>query len=665
MDAPRDTGQAQEADVSVPAVLALLDLAAKGRPDERDAVTDLLLTERLDTTTVAQVGRRVRELQGGMARLRRRGQELSALFSSARELAELHDVDLLITRLVRRAHDLAGTDVTYLSEFDETTRELKVRSTAGAVAPSFQKLRVPPHIGLAGKIVESRAPQWTSRYERLRDVPHVESIDNAVRAEGLVSILGVPLIAGDEILGVLFAANRDEHEFSPEEVSLLSAFADNVAVVLQSARLLTRTRDAAAETQHAYDALAAHVEAMERASRVHEELTTAVLRGGGAADVARTLGAALERPVVILDESYAVIASSDDRSTDSVIDPPPVRSAVTDSLASGRCTLLEPTPGGFHAAVAVLAGEMMLGGLLIGDGGVELGAVEQRTIERAAQITALLTLKQDAVLYAEDRVRGELLGDLVSPDFRRHSSLPARLHARRLRPDDLRTVVIAVVAPEQRRAALRAAHTAAGQSGLAGEVDGVVTLVVPDSDPQRAATAVHDRICAGTGIGKLLAVAAAPAETLDGLSARFSAARDCSRVLAALGLEAAAVAADAYLPYTTLFAHDPTSVGQFIGHTIGPVLRWDAERGTDLLATLHRFVDCNASPSRAARMMGVHTNTVLQRLDRVAQLLGGEWREPDPYFRISVAVRLQALSETVLAPSSQNRQRPQGGDSGA
>lgn len=652
MGAPRDTERAApQTDVPVTAVLALLDLAAKGTRDEPDAVTDLLLTEHLDTATATQVGRRVRELQGAMARSHRRGQELAALFSSARELAELHDVDLLITRLVQRAHDLAGTDITYLSEFDETTRELRVRSTAGAVAPSFQRLRVPPHIGLASKIVETRAPQWTSRYEQLRDVPHDDSIDNAVRAEGLESIVGVPLIAGGRVLGVLFAANRTEHAFSPEEVSLLSAFADNVAVVLQSARLLTQARDAAAETQRAYDALADHVEAMERAGRVHEELTAAVLRGGGAADVARTLGAALERPVVILDETYTVLAASDDRSTPSVIDPPAVRLAITDSLRSGRCTPLSPPTGEFHTAVAVLAGEMMLGGLLIGDGAVELGAVEQRTIERAAQITALLTLKQDAVLHAEDHVRGELLGDLVSLDARRRASLPARLRARRLRPDDLRTVVIAVVAPEQRRAALRATQTVAAPSGLAGEVDGVVTLVVPESDPQRAATTVRDRLCAAMGAGEVLTVAAPPAESLDELSTRFTTARDCGRVLTALGIEAAAVAADAYLPYTTLFAHDPTSVRQFIDRTIGPVRRWDAERGTELLATLHRFVDCNASPARTARLMGVHSNTVLQRLDRITQLLGSTWRDSESFFRISVAVRLHTLSETLQGSS--------------
>ncbi|MER6987898.1 GAF domain-containing protein [Saccharopolyspora hirsuta] len=624
--------------ISVDAVLALLDLAAKGLPDEHDAVADLLSAEQLDAESVAQVGQRVRELQGVVARLHRRDRELSALFSCARELAALHDVDKLVSGLVRRAHDLAGTDVTYLSEFDEQTRELRVRSTAGAVASAFQRLRVPPHTGLAGKVVESRAPQWTSHYAHLRDVPHADSIDTAVRAEGLVSILGVPLIAGEHVLGVLFAANRSEHAFSPEEVALLSAFADNVAVVLQTARLLSQARDAADETQRAYAELAQHVEAMERAGQVHEELTAAVLRGGGATDVARTLSDALERPVVIVDEHHAVLASSDG-SAAGMIDSSPVRSALAESRRSGRCTPVEPS-GDFRAAVAVLAGDMVLGGLLIGDGAVELGAVEQRTIERAAQITALLTLKQDAVRYAEDRVRGELLNDVLSPDVRRHSDLAARLRARRVRPEDLRTVVVAVVAPEHRRAALRAL---ASTSGLAGEVEGVVTLVVPETDPREAAAAVRDRVRAGTGVEEVLAVAARPADALGELAARFAAVRDCSQVLAALGVESAAADADEYAPYTSMFAAEPASAHQFVDRMIGPVLRWDAERGTELLTTLRHFVDCNASPVRAARRMGVHTNTVLQRIDRITSLLGDSWREPEPFFRLSVAVRLEGL----------------------
>ncbi|GAA4617303.1 helix-turn-helix domain-containing protein [Saccharopolyspora hordei] len=633
--------------VSVETVLALLDLASTGMPDEHDAVAELLSAEQLDAAAAAQVGQRVRELQGAVARLHRRGQELSALFSSARELAALHDVDELVSGLVRRAHDLAGTDVTYLSEFDERTRELRVRSTAGVIAPAFRRLRVPPHTGLAGKVAETRAPQWTSHYAQLRDVPHAESIDSAVQAEGLVSILGVPMVAGGHVLGVLFAANRSEHAFSPEEVALLSAFADIVAVVLQTARLLSQARDAADETQHAYAELAQHVAAMERAGQVHEELTAAVLRGGGATDVARTLGDALERPVLIVDEHHALVAASDGSAA--VVDSDPVRSALAESRRSGRCTLLDPPVDGCSAAVAVLAGDLVLGGLLIGDGAVELGAVELRTIERAAQITALLTLKQDAVRYAEDRVRGELLNDVLSPDVRRHSDLAARLRARRVRPEDLRTVVVVAVAPEHRRAALRAAHALASASGLSGEVEGVVTLVLPGADPREAAALVRDRVRAGAGTDEVLAVAARPADTLGELSARFAAVRDCSRVLAALGVGSAAADADEYAPYTSMFAGDPTAALPFVDRVLGPVLRWDADRGTDLLTTLRHFVDCNASPVRAARRMEVHTNTVLQRIERITSLLGESWREPEPFFRVSVAVRLEGLRRRLRA----------------
>ncbi|WP_009478277.1 hypothetical protein [Rhodococcus sp. JVH1] len=68
----------------------------------------------------------MRRHQVELTRLRRRERELGVLFSSARELAELRDIDALLGRLVSRAHEMMGTDVTYLSEFDPATRELNV-----------------------------------------------------------------------------------------------------------------------------------------------------------------------------------------------------------------------------------------------------------------------------------------------------------------------------------------------------------------------------------------------------------------------------------------------------------------------------------------------------------------------------------------------------------
>ncbi|ABG97024.1 conserved hypothetical protein [Rhodococcus jostii RHA1] len=88
----------------------------------RDAL-DRVATGPADRAAFAE---KVRRHQVELTRLRRRERELGVLFSSARELAELRDIDALLGRLVSRAHEMMGTDVTYLSEFDPATRELNV-----------------------------------------------------------------------------------------------------------------------------------------------------------------------------------------------------------------------------------------------------------------------------------------------------------------------------------------------------------------------------------------------------------------------------------------------------------------------------------------------------------------------------------------------------------
>jgi GAF domain-containing protein len=173
--------------------------------------------------------------QGTLAeleRLRARDRELSALMASLRELVEVRDVQQLLQKLVDRAHELIGTDLTYLSEYDEGTDELFVRANRGAVSPNMRGLRVPAGVGLASKVVQTRSAQWTAAYD-VASFPHESEVTAAVEAERMESILGVPLISSDRVLGVLFAADRSTRTFRAEEIALLTAFADQAAVILE------------------------------------------------------------------------------------------------------------------------------------------------------------------------------------------------------------------------------------------------------------------------------------------------------------------------------------------------------------------------------------------------------------------------------------------------
>jgi DNA-binding PucR family transcriptional regulator len=45
----------------------------------------------------------------------------------------------------------------------------------------------------------------------------------------------------------------------------------------------------------------------------------------------------------------------------------------------------------------------------------------------------------------------------------------------------------------------------------------------------------------------------------------------------------------------------------------------------------------------------VHVNTVTQRLDRIAQLLGSDWQKPERALEIQLALRLHAIGPSLAA----------------
>jgi signal transduction histidine kinase len=77
------------------------------------------------------------------------------------------------------------------------------------------------------------------------------------RKYGLVSYLGIPLIAKDEVLGVLSFYTKEEHEFSNEEIEFLSTLATQAAIAIHNSQLYERTKKQAVE--------------LERSNRVKDE----------------------------------------------------------------------------------------------------------------------------------------------------------------------------------------------------------------------------------------------------------------------------------------------------------------------------------------------------------------------------------------------------------
>ena len=114
----------------------------------------------------------------------------------------------MLAAIVRRARALLGRDIAYLCLNDDDRGDTYMRVTDGSVSAEFQAVRLPLGAGLGGLVAQQGVPIASADYFRDDRFPHTTTIDSAVRAEGLVSILGVPLKRGSQVIGVLFAADR-------------------------------------------------------------------------------------------------------------------------------------------------------------------------------------------------------------------------------------------------------------------------------------------------------------------------------------------------------------------------------------------------------------------------------------------------------------------------
>ncbi|MEU1342530.1 GAF domain-containing protein, partial [Streptomyces sp. NPDC005827] len=369
-------------------------------------------------------------VRGELEGRRRREAELSALFETAHDLAGLRDVDAVLQAIVQRARSLLGTDVAYLSLNDPARGDTYMRVTEGSVAARFQQLRLGMGEGLGGLVAQTARPYVTEDYFKDDRFQHTLTIDAGVRDEGLVAILGVPLMLGPHVIGVLFAADRRERVFEREQIALLGSFAALAAAAIDTANLLTETRSAVAGLERANEIIKDRSAAVERASDVHDRLAELVLRGGGVQDVAAAVAQVLDGKVEFAD-------TTDIRSTDTT----DIRSTDTTDIRSTDTAAprsLETSRAEGHAVrhgddwiAAVAAGGELLGALVL-RGRADLDPVDQRTLERAAMVTSLLLLARRSAADAEQRVRGELLDDLLDArdrDPRQLRDRAARLHA--------------------------------------------------------------------------------------------------------------------------------------------------------------------------------------------------------------------------------------------
>lgn len=166
----------------------------------------------------------------------RHADQLSTLSRMIRAMTSAHDSHEACVAVAEATTRLLGAVWTRLWTDDPTERLVRTFATFGIdreIDVLMNDFSVLPYgRGLVGRIVESRTPEY------VRDIVHDprwlnRRLASAGRAHGFA---GLPLVAGDRVVGVLSILFSQPREFDPDDKQLMELLADHAAIALHHAR---------------------------------------------------------------------------------------------------------------------------------------------------------------------------------------------------------------------------------------------------------------------------------------------------------------------------------------------------------------------------------------------------------------------------------------------
>jgi signal transduction histidine kinase len=171
--------------------------------------------------------------------LRVKAQQLSLLVQMGQVIVSEPNLDEALKRITRDACRLMKTKICSLMLLNPNGSELILRACHGASEDYLSKPNLKSNESLVGVVIRRKKPLTVLNVREHQKYRHTE----VARSEGLVSMLAVPMVFADQVLGVIVVYTAHLHRFSNEEIKLLTALADLSAVAIARAQLLSRIVD--------------------------------------------------------------------------------------------------------------------------------------------------------------------------------------------------------------------------------------------------------------------------------------------------------------------------------------------------------------------------------------------------------------------------------------
>jgi signal transduction histidine kinase len=193
----------------------------------------ILISIYFATSITRQLIRRTRELAELKQNLEQAYQQTRTLYETSRAVSSTLNLQQVLSTIVRQATEVMGVKGSSIRLLDEDRRFLELSAAYGLSDAYLAKGKVDAQRGetldrltLEGKPVALLDAANDRRFQYPEEA----------RKEGIQSMLSVPMMLQEQVIGVLRVYTAEVREFSEQEIEFLKALASQGAAAIQNAR---------------------------------------------------------------------------------------------------------------------------------------------------------------------------------------------------------------------------------------------------------------------------------------------------------------------------------------------------------------------------------------------------------------------------------------------
>jgi GAF domain-containing protein len=198
---------------------------------------DLNLMEFVSTQVAVSIERKKAEdaLRVSLVETRKHAERLALLNRIARAISTTLNLDMLLEIVYQEVTSVVPADSFFVALYDLQTDQLDFRIRVDRDVREEPHFRPLKGSALTALVVNSRKSLLIRDYEQEKDLLPAMTLWGT--GQPSQSWLGVPMLLGEEVVGVISVQSYNSYAFGEREQELLSTIADTVAVAIENARL--------------------------------------------------------------------------------------------------------------------------------------------------------------------------------------------------------------------------------------------------------------------------------------------------------------------------------------------------------------------------------------------------------------------------------------------